>query len=136
MILSAQPNSTSNNNTGSNSGGGFGGGTSAADAKQIAQLKARIKDLELQNLTMDADRNGLNETIASQSKTISGLQNQIKQLEADIDKLKSAFQQNASNVTIWKQQLATYQEVNDQLSGKLTELANLYDKFGEILKRD
>eukprot|EP00158_Paraphelidium_tribonemae_P005047 Partr_v1_DN27131_c0_g1_i4_m15454 len=109
--------------------------TAASDARQINTLKSRVKELELQNLTLDGDRNMLNETIASQAKTISGLQNQIKQLETDIDKLKTAFQQNASNVNIWKQQLQTYQQVNDQLTTRLSELTDLYDKFGDILKR-
>lgn len=102
----------------------------------MTQLKARIKELELQNVTLEAEKSSLNETIASQTKTISGLNTIIKQLEADIDKLKAAFQQNASNVSIWKQQLQTYQEVNEQLSRKTTELAELYERFGEILRRD
>lgn len=86
-------------------------------------------------MTLEADKAKLNETIASQTKTISSLQNQVQTLEADIDKLKVAFQQNASNVSIWKQQLQTYQDVNDQLSAKMNELSELYEKFGEILKR-
>jgi predicted nucleic acid-binding Zn-ribbon protein len=109
---------------------------SLSEAKNIASLKAKIKELELQNVTLEADRSSLNETIASQLKTISSQQSQIKQLEESIDKLKVAFQQNASNVSIWKQQLQSYQEVNEQLSRKMTEMAELYEKFGDILKRD
>lgn len=108
----------------------------SSDMKQVNILKSRIKELELQNLSLDADRSTLNETIASQSKTISGLQNQIKQLEGDVDKLKSAFQQNTSSVNIWKQQLQTYQEVNESLTNKITEISELYDKIGDVLRRD
>ena len=106
------------------------------DAKLIANLKTKIREMELQNLTTENEKIALNETIASQSKTISGLNSQVRQLEEDIDKLKISFQQNASNVAIWKQQLQTFQEVNGQLSDKMSELENLYDKFGEILKHE
>lgn len=82
----------------------------------------------------EADKSALNETIASQSKTISGLQSQVKQLESDIDRLKTAFHQNSSNVNSWKQQLQTYQDLNEQLTSKMEELQSLYDKFGDVLK--
>ncbi len=90
----------------------------------------------MQNVSLEADKSKLNETIASQTKTISNLQNQITQLEADIDKLKSAFQQNSTNVAMWKQQLQSYQQSNEQLSGKITELMDMHDKMGEVLRRE
>lgn len=111
------------------------GTSSAADIKLINTLRTRIKDLELANVSVEAEKSSLHETIASQSKTISGLQSQVQQLESDIDRLKSAFQQNSANVGMWKQQLQTYQEVNDQLTNKMAELTDLYDKFGDILKQ-
>ena len=106
------------------------------DAKLVSTLKAHVKELELQSVSHEADKAKLGETIASQAKSISTQQNQIQQLETDIDKLKAAFQQNANNVALWKQQLQAYQEVNDQLTEKMSELTDLYDKFGVILKRE
>ncbi len=84
---------------------------------------------------MEADRTALNETIASQSKTISSLQSQVQQLESDIDRLKTAFQQNTANINVWKQQLQSYQETNEVLSNKLGALSALYDQMGEVMKQ-
>ena len=107
----------------------------AGDAKIILGLKARIKELELSSISTEAERAKLAETTASQAKTIATQQATIKQLESDLEKVKSEYQQNNANVAVWKQQLGTYQEVNDSLSAKMTELAELYEKFGDILKR-
>lgn len=81
------------------------------------------------------ENSDLKQTVTSQKETISLMQAKIEKLETNIEKLKAAFQQNATNVDAWKQQLHNYQEVNTQLSSKMNELKNLYDKFGDILKQ-
>ena len=87
------------------------------------------------NMTLEADKTALHETIASQTKTISGLQMQIQQMESDVDRLKTAFSQSSTNVNIWKDQLQSYQNINTMLTNKITELSGLHEQFGEILKQ-
>lgn len=53
-------------------------------------------------MTLEGEKAGLNEQIASSAKIISSLKSHIATLEEDLDKFKASFQSNAANVNIWK----------------------------------
>ena len=110
--------------------------SATGDMKLVNSLKQRVKELEMQNMNLETEKGGLHADIASHLKTVSGLQNQIKQLESDLDKLKNAFQQNTANVQMWKQQLQSYQEMNEALTVKLTTISELHEKLGEVLRQE
>ena len=106
-----------------------------SEMKVSKQLRNRIMELEMQNMSLEAEKTVLHETIASQTKTISGLHTQIKSMESDVDRLKTAFSQSSTNVNIWKDQLQSYQNVNDLLTNKIAELSSLHEQFGDILRQ-
>ena len=101
----------------------------------IASLREKIRLLEAENARLEAEEPAANRTISDLTAQISALEQKIQTLETQISRLKSAFQQNANNVALWKQQLASYQKINDDLVAKLGELNSLYTKFGKVLSK-
>lgn len=63
------------------------------------------------------------------------MKSHITQLEQDLDKFRASFQQNSTNAAVWKQQLADYQQANEQMTQKMAEFELMYEKFGDILSK-
>ncbi|KAI3641144.1 hypothetical protein MIR68_000823 [Amoeboaphelidium protococcarum] len=109
---------------------------SGDNSKSVLQWKNKVKDLELQVMTLEGEKAGLNEQIASSAKIISSLKSHIATLEEDLDKFKASFQSNAANVNIWKTQLSQLQDANDELTNKMAEFESIYDRLGELLNKN